>query len=94
MQNNSRLTVLEAIAMAAGDNKTASEGHARLIHNSNGQFRERELPLKDIEQGKAPDELLQADDVIYIPFSFGKNVAMATNSIVAWTSSALIYAGR
>jgi len=94
MQNNSRLTVLEAIAMAAGVNKTASEGHARLIHNSNGQFRERDLPLKDIEQGKAPDELLQADDVIYIPFSFGKNVVMATNSIVASTSSALIYAGH
>jgi polysaccharide biosynthesis/export protein len=94
MQNNSRLTVLEAIAMAAGVNKTASEIHARLIHNSNGQFRERELPLKDIEQGKAPDELLQADDVIYIPLSFGKNIVMATNSIVASTSSALIYAGR
>ncbi|HTY82875.1 MAG TPA: polysaccharide biosynthesis/export family protein [Silvibacterium sp.] len=94
MQNNSRLTVLEAIAMAAGVNKTASEGHVRLIHNSNGQYRERELPLKEIEQGKAPDELLQADDVLYIPFSFGKNVIMATNSIVASTSSALIYAGH
>ena len=94
MQNNSRITVLQAIAMAAGVNKTASEGRARLIHNSNGQFRERDLPLKDMEQGKAPDELLQADDVVYVPFSFGKNVVMATNSIVASTSSALIYAGR
>jgi polysaccharide export outer membrane protein len=94
MQNNSRLTVLEAIAMAAGVNKTASEGHTRLIHNSNGQYRERDLPLKDIEQGKAPDELLQADDVIYIPFSFGKNALLGTNSILASTSSALIYAGH
>ena len=94
MQNNSRLTVLEAIAMAAGVNKTAAEGRARLIHNANGQFRERDLPLKDIEQGKAPDELLQADDVIYIPFSFGKNALMGTNSIVASTTSALIYAGH
>jgi polysaccharide biosynthesis/export protein len=94
MQNNSRLTVLEAIAMAGGVARTASESHTRLIHNSNGQFRERDLPLKEIEQGKAPDELLQADDVIYVPFSFGKNVMMATNSIVASTSSALIYAGH
>jgi hypothetical protein len=37
---------------------------------------------------------LQADDVIYIPFSFGKNILMGTNSIVAATSSALIYAGH
>ncbi|HZD49062.1 MAG TPA: polysaccharide biosynthesis/export family protein [Silvibacterium sp.] len=94
MQNNSRLTVLEAIAMAAGLNKTASQAHARVIHNANGQYRERDLPLKDIEEGKAPDELLQADDVIYIPFSFGKNMLLGTNSIVAATSSALIYAGH
>jgi polysaccharide export outer membrane protein len=94
MQNNSRMTVLQAVAIAAGVNRTASEGHARLIHNSNGKFDERELPLKEIEAGTAPDELLEADDVIYIPFSFGKNILMGTNSIVAATSSALIYAGR
>ena len=94
MQNNSRLTVLEAIAMAAGVNRTASEARARLIHNTNGKFEERDLPLKEIEQGTAPDQLLEADDVIYIPFSFGKNLLLGTNSIVAATSSALIYAGR
>jgi len=94
MQNNSRLTVLEAIAMAAGVDRTASEGRARIIHNTNGKFEERDLPLKEIEQGTAPDQLLEADDVIYIPFSFGKNVLMGTNSIVAATSSALIYAGH
>jgi polysaccharide biosynthesis/export protein len=94
MQNNSRLTVLQAMAMAAGANRTAAESRARLIHNTNGKFEERELPLKEIEQGAAPDELLEADDVIYIPFSFGKNMLMGTNSIIAATSSALIYAGR
>lgn len=94
MQNNSRLTVMEAIAMAAGVNRTASEGGARVIHNANGQYQERDLPLKDMQQGKAPDQLLEADDVIYIPFSFGKNILMGANSIVAATSSALIYAGH
>ena len=94
MQNNSRMTVLEAIAMASGVNRTGSVARARLIHNTNGKFEERDLPLKEIEQGTAPDELLQADDVIYIPFSFGRNILMGTNSIVAATSSALIYAGR
>lgn len=94
MQNNSRITVLQALAMASGVNKTASEARARLIHNSNGQYQERDLPLKEIEQGTAPDELLEADDVIFIPFSFGKNILLGTNSIIAATSSALVYAGR
>lgn len=94
MQNESRMTVLQAIAMAAGLNKTAAEGRARILHNNNGQYEERDLPLKDIERGEAPDELLVADDVIFIPFSFGKNIAIGTSAIVTSASSALIYAGR
>lgn len=80
--------------MAAGVNRTANEKQARVIHNVNGQYDEQDLPLREIEKGEAPDELLQADDVIYIPFSFAKNMVMGTNSIVASTTSALIYAGH
>jgi polysaccharide export outer membrane protein len=86
--------VLEAIAMAAGVNRTANEKQARVIHNVNGQFNAEDLPLREIEKGEAPDELLQANDVIYIPFSFAKNVMMGTSSIMASTTSALIYAGH
>lgn len=94
MQNESRMTVLEAIAMAAGVNRTADEKKAVVIHNVNGQFDAEPLLLRKIMRGEAPDELLQANDVIYVPFSFAKNVVMGTSSIVASASSALIYAGR
>jgi polysaccharide biosynthesis/export protein len=94
MQNDSRMTVLQAIALAAGVNRTASEKQARLVHNENGQTKERILPLKDMERGQAPDELLEANDIIYIPFSLGKNLVLGTNAIVASSTSALIYAGR
>ena len=60
----------------------------------NGAYDEEDLPLRKIERGEAPDQLLQANDVIYIPFSFAKNMVMGTSSIVAATTSALIYAGR
>lgn len=53
---------------------------------------EEDLPLREIERGEAPDRLLQPNDVIYIPFSFAKNMVMGTSSIVAATTSALIYA--
>lgn len=94
MENESRMTVLQAIAMAAGVNRTANEKQARLIHNLNGQYDEESLPLREIEKGEAPDQLLQANDVIYIPFSFAKNVVLGTSAIMASTTSALIYAGR
>ena len=94
MQNESRITVLQAIAMAAGVNRTANEKQARIIRNVNGAYDEEDLPLRKIERGEAPDQLLQANDVVYIPFSFAKNMVMGTSSIVAATTSALIYAGR
>lgn len=94
MQNESRITVLQAVAMAGGANVTASETHTRLIHNKNGQFDQQDIPLKDMERGEAPDLLLQPNDVLYVPFSFGKHVVMGTSSIVASTTSALIYAGH
>lgn len=92
MQNESRMTVLEALAAADGVNRTANEKKAVVIHNTNGQYDSEPLPLRAIERGQSPDELLQANDVIYIPFSFAKNVVMGTSSIVASASSALIYA--
>lgn len=94
MENESRMTVLQAIALAAGVNRTANEKKARVIHNVNGEYDEEPLPLRKIEKGEAPDELLQANDVIYVPFSLAKNIVMGTSSIVASASSALIYAGR
>lgn len=94
MENESRMTVLQAIALAAGVNRTANEKKARVIHNANGEYEEEPLPLREIEKGDAPDELLTANDVIYIPFSLAKNIVMGTSAIMASASSALIYAGR
>ena len=94
MENESRMTVLQAIALAGGVRHTAKVKKARVIHNVNGHLDEEPLPLREIEKGEAPDEFLHADDVIYIPFSLAKNIVLGTSAIVASASSALIYAGR
>ena len=94
MQNESRMTVLQAVAMAAGANRTASSNHVRLVRNKNGQFEEHEIPLKEMQRGTMPDLLLEADDVLYVPFSFSRHIVMGSSSIVASASSALIYASR
>jgi polysaccharide biosynthesis/export protein len=94
MQNESRMTVLQAIAMAAGANRTASESRVRLVRNQDGQFAEQAIPLKEMEKGTVPDLLLEPNDVLYVPFNFGKHIVMGSSSIVASASSALIYAGH
>jgi polysaccharide export outer membrane protein len=90
--NDSRLTVLQAIAMAGSANKTSVKSRVRLIRkNSQGQ---EEIPIQlgAMEKGKQPDLTLQADDVLYVPFSWMKNMAVSASSIAASTSSAAIYA--
>jgi polysaccharide biosynthesis/export protein len=94
MQNDARLTVLQAVAMAAGANKTAKEGATRLLRKVNGSYQEQGVPLQDIERGRKPDIQLKADDVLYVPFSMAKNVVLGASGIVSSTSSAAIYAAR
>ena len=94
MQDDARLTVLQAVAMASGANRTAKEDATRLIRKVNGSYQDSIVPLKDIEEGKQPDKELQADDVLYIPFSMTKHVILATAGIVSSTTAAAIYATR
>jgi len=89
--NDSRLTVLQAIAMAGSANKTSVTSHIRLIRRSDEGEKDISVPLSDIQKGKKPDITLQANDVLYVPFSWMKNMAMSAANIAAATGSAAIY---
>ena len=92
MQDDAQLSLLQALSLAAGASKTAAEGAGRLIRRVNGVTTELPLHLKAIEKGKLPDLALQNNDIVYIPFSFAKNLAMGASSVAASASSAIIYA--
>lgn len=92
MQNDSQLTVLQAIALAAGASKTASEKRVRLVRNIDGISQSVDLPLHDMERGHSPDVALRADDILYVPFSLMKNISLGIANITAAASSAVIYA--
>lgn len=93
--NDSNLTVLEAIASAGALNKTAKADKTRLIRKTSaGGVTEIDLQLSSIERGKISDIPLQPNDVIYVPFSWMKNMALSASNIAASTSGAAIYATR
>ena len=92
MQDDAQLSLLQALALAAGATRTASESSARLIRKRNGVTTELPLHLKAVEHGKLPDLALQNDDIVYIPFSFSKNLALGASGVAASASSAIIYA--
>jgi polysaccharide export outer membrane protein len=92
MQNDSKLSVLQAIALAPGTSKTASERKARLVRTIDGRPLSINLPLRDMERGREPDVSLQANDIVYVPFSVMRNLSLGLANITAAASSALIYA--
>jgi polysaccharide export outer membrane protein len=93
MQNtHSQLTALEAVALAGGTLPSAVPAHAKLIRRqSDGGFKEVALNFSQMQKGKQPDMALEPDDVIYIPFSYLRNVVSTSSGIVAAATSAAIY---
>lgn len=92
--NESKMTVLEALALAGGVSKTAKQSGARLIRkDSTGSYSDQRISVGDLQQGKTPDIAMQPGDVVYVPFSFGRNLAVfGAGSIAASATSAAIYA--
>lgn len=95
MQNNGRLTVLQAIALASGINKTASLSHAKIIHKDQSGYTEADIHLSRLLQGKAPDRELAPEDIVFVPNSKVKSaVAGGYASAVQAAATAAIYAAR
>jgi polysaccharide biosynthesis/export protein len=74
----SNISVLQALSLAGGLNRTAAPHRSRLLRMAPGATQRTEVPLnmKQILAGKAPDVPLQADDILFIPNSAAKNVAL------------------
>jgi polysaccharide export outer membrane protein len=94
MSNNaSKMTLLQALAEAGGLTHAAKQHNATLIRKSeSGASIESDVPLAKLQEGKQPDMDLMAGDVLYVPFSFVRNLATAgAPGIAAATAGAAIY---
>ena len=76
--DNGSLTVLQALALAGGANKTAKMGGVRIIRKGPAGMTETQVHLKKMLEAKAPDMPLQADDILFIPVSGGRVLAART----------------
>jgi polysaccharide biosynthesis/export protein len=91
--DNGSLTVLQAIALAGGTNRTAKMGGVRIIRKGSTGMTETAVPLKKMLEAKAPDITLQGDDILFIPMS-GVRIAAARTfeAAMAMATSVSIYA--
>jgi polysaccharide biosynthesis/export protein len=89
---NSRITALQAVAMAEGTNPTAALNGAKLIRKTPQGIQEIPLPLKKILSAKAPDWPLQPDDILFVPTSTAKAATRrGLEAIIQAATGAAIY---
>jgi len=81
----SEMTVLQAIAMAEGPSPVASLGKTIIIRQSSSTAERREIPLdlKKIMHGKDKDQVLEANDILFVPQSGLKTGAKRLGDIGA-----------
>ena len=91
--DNGTLTVLQAVALAGGTNRTAKLGSVRLIHKTPAGMTETRIQLKKMLEAKSPDVTLQADDILFIPISGARVFAGAAFTAAMSAATAVtIYA--
>ena len=91
--NESKMSLLEALANAGGAAKTAKLDHARLIRKSD--HTETKISLGDIQKGKKADFAMAPGDILYVPFSYAKNLVIPElRGIAGAAGNAAVYAGH
>ena len=73
LMDTGSLSVMQAIALTGGVNRTAKLDGARIIRKTpDGGMTETPIQLKKILAAKAPDLPMQADDILFVPTSTAK----------------------
>ena len=72
VDNNERLSIIEALSLAGGMNKTAALSQTKLVRKLPAGREEVDLDLKHILYGKQADILVSDGDILYVPSSIGK----------------------
>jgi polysaccharide export outer membrane protein len=72
VDNNERLSLLDAVSLAGGLNKTAAMSKTKLIRKLPAGREEVDLDLKHVLYGKQADVLVSDGDILFVPSSTGK----------------------
>ncbi len=91
--NKSQLTVLQMVSLAGGTQPNANPADAQLIRRTADGYSKTHIQLSDMQKGKVADFVLQPDDIIYVPFSYLKNIALNAAQIASAAGSSAVYAG-
>ena len=78
LMDTGNLTVLKAIALAGGTNRTAKLSGAKIIRKGPSGMTETPVQLKGMLAAKIPDMPMQGEDILFVPSSSSKVVMSRT----------------
>lgn len=94
MTQDGTLSLMQALSQA-GSPLPAASSKLRIFRKSDGQYSQLNVDLDKIEKGKQEDIQLQDADVIWVPFSYAKNLlvngAQITAALASATATGIIY---
>lgn len=89
---NSKISVLQAVALAGSTTPSAVPSQARLLRRMpDGRQVLIPLQLSEMQKGRRADMDMQPNDIIYVPFSYLRNMASNLSTIVAAAATASVY---
>lgn len=95
LSERANVSVLEALSLAEGLQKTAGPQNAKILRASDGIANRAEIPInvKRILNGRNSDVPLLADDILFIPNSVAKSITVrAVESAIQIGTGVAVYA--
>jgi polysaccharide export outer membrane protein len=80
LSENEHMSLLQALSLAAGLERTADSRHARILRTESDQEQRKEIvvDVKKILEGASSDVPLYGGDILFVPDSTAKRVGMRT----------------
>lgn len=89
------ISVLQAVSMAEGLQRTSSPGRAKIIRREDGKQRQEiAADVKKILAGQAPDVPLYANDILFIPSSTPKSASLRALEAAIQVGTGMAVYGR
>jgi polysaccharide export outer membrane protein len=91
MNHDDHLTILQAIALAQGTTYMAAKNSTKIIRTTPQGHEEIPVDLKKVLASKATDELLQDNDILFVPSSTARAAVKNMESLLPVAAAATIY---
>jgi polysaccharide export outer membrane protein len=88
MNEDGKISLMEALSQGGSPLPTSALRNVMIFRKNSDQYTRLHVNLGKIIKGKEPDIALKPEDVIWVPFSYGKNLLVNGAAIVAAVSSA------